>query len=218
MQKKDIPNVLSVARLFLAGVFFVVLMAYQYVPPGLGSSDIGSHNTWALLVGAGLFIIAAATDALDGHLARKWQVISVFGRIVDPLADKILVLGAFIMLAGANFADPAKLAANEWFYMVSGVYPWMVVVILLRELLVTTLRGTLEGMGVDFSAQKLGKWKMIFQSAVVPIVLIVVWIDPLRQGWPWLAWLGDLLVWATVLVTVLSGWPYVTGAAKVLKK
>lgn len=209
MQRKHIPNALTVLRLILSVAFFAVLVIYQYIPGQ-------SVNAWALPVAFGLFILAALTDALDGHLARKWQVISVFGRIVDPLADKVLVIGAFIMLAGANFADPAKLATGSWFAMASGVYPWMVVVILVREMMVTTLRATLEGQGVDFSAQKLGKWKMILQSVVVPVVLVIVWLDPAKEGWQWLVWPRDALVYATVVVTILSGWPYTTAAVRSL--
>lgn len=210
LAKKDIPNALTVLRLILSAVFFVVLLFFQY---HAGAAT----NAWVLPVATALFIVAALTDALDGYLARKWQVISVFGRIVDPLADKVLVIGAFIMLAGANFADPAKIQSGAWFAMVSGVYPWMVVVILVRELMVTTIRATLEGQGIDFSAKQLGKWKMILQSIVVPIVLIIVWIDPSREGLAWLGWVRDVLVWLTVAVTILSGLPYVTGAIKALQ-
>lgn len=210
LAKKDIPNALTVLRLVLSIVFFTVLVFYQYRPGH-------AIHAWALPVATGVFMIAALTDALDGYLARKWQVISVFGRIVDPLADKVLVIGAFIMLAGSNFVDPSKLADASWFVMVSGVYPWMVVVILVRELMVTTIRATLEGQGIDFSAKQLGKWKMILQSVAVPVVLIIIWIDPARPGYQWLIWPRDILVWTTVGVTMLSGLPYVTGAIKALK-
>lgn len=210
MQRKDIPNALTLARLALATAFFVVLNFFRF-------ADQAPAGPWLLMVATVLFIMAAITDALDGYLARKWHVESVFGRIVDPFADKILVLGAVIYLASPRFLDHAAVEQGLIRTMVSGVYPWMVVVVLARELLVTSIRGVAERQGIDFSAKKLGKWKMILQSVVVPVVLVIVAIDPTRDGWAWLGWVRDVLVYTTVIVTVISGLPYVTGAMKVMK-
>ncbi|MEM8781721.1 MAG: CDP-alcohol phosphatidyltransferase family protein [Planctomycetota bacterium] len=210
MDRKHIPNTLTLARLVLAAAFFGVLNVYRY-------GDADGNDPIVLLIAGVLFGLAAVTDALDGYYARKWHVESVFGRIVDPFADKILILGAVIYLASPRFLDPAAVAAGSIHTMVSGVYPWMVVVVLARELLVTSIRGVAERMGVDFSAKKLGKWKMILQSTVVPVVIVIVAIDPARDGWGWLAWVRDALVYATVLVTVLSGLPYVAGALRVMR-
>jgi CDP-diacylglycerol--glycerol-3-phosphate 3-phosphatidyltransferase len=186
-------------RVVLTGAF-VALVALRTAPFPVGTPSIDT----GLLVAGTLFVLAAITDALDGHLARKWNVVSKFGRIMDPFADKVLVLGAFIMLAGPAFTT----ASGE---LVSGVAPWMVVVILARELLVTSIRAILEGEGIDFSAGWAGKAKMILQAIVVPaILLILAWGAPGR-GSP-RAWAIDASVWATVLATVLSGVPYVTRA------
>src|ERR1700686_2868248 len=91
-----------------------------------------------------VYLIALITDFLDGYLARKWKVEGAFGRIVDPFVDKVLVLGSFIFFAGKNFTipmtNPTEIPQNV--KTITGVVPWMVVVILARELLVTTLRGT----------------------------------------------------------------------------
>ena len=100
----------------------------------------------------GIYIIAALTDIADGYLARKFKVESTFGRIMDPFADKVLNIGAFIYLAGSRFVDPQAVEAGTFFTMISGVYPWMVVVILARELLVTGIRGEMEGRGIKFGA------------------------------------------------------------------
>jgi CDP-diacylglycerol--glycerol-3-phosphate 3-phosphatidyltransferase len=210
MKRKDLPNYLTIGRLILAVIFFAVLNQYRYVGP-----DLSTHR-WALLAGIALFVIAAITDALDGYLARRWQVVSKFGRIMDPVADKLLVVGAFIYLAGPRFAIPHRLTDGDWAIMVSGVYPWMVVVVLLRELLVTTIRAEMESVGVKFPANVWGKLKMILQSIVVPIVLLLVWIDPLTHGWA--AWLRDLLVWSTVIVTAISGLPYITRAVSAVRQ
>ncbi|MEM8739149.1 MAG: CDP-alcohol phosphatidyltransferase family protein [Planctomycetota bacterium] len=209
MQRKDIPNRLTMLRLVLAGAFFAVLQGYRY------DGDPASP-AWILPVAVVLFILAAATDALDGHLARRWDVVSKFGRIMDPFCDKILVLGAVIYLGSPRFLDPAAVAAGDWRTMASGVYPWMVVLVLARELLVTGIRGEVEKMGIEFGANRVGKLKMVLQSVVVPVVLVIVMIDPREQ--PWLGWIRDGLVYATVAVTVLSGWPYVRASAEAFRK
>src|SRR5215831_10681530 len=87
---RHVPNILTVSRLALAAAFFVVLSPWQYEKsPALR----GSGPDWRLLFSAVLFVVAAITDALDGLLARRWGVVSVFGRVMDPFADKILVIG-----------------------------------------------------------------------------------------------------------------------------
>jgi len=208
--RRHLPNQLTVARLVLAAAFFAVLNQYRYA--GADQPQTG------LLAGAlALFLIAALTDFLDGHLARKWQVVSLFGRIVDPVADKILIIGAFVYLAGPRFIVPAGMLdrsadAAPGVEMASGVHPWMVVVILLRELGVTSIRAALESRGVDFSARWSGKLKMILQVVAVPIVLIAVWIDPVAHEA--VRWVRDLVVWATVIATIVSGLPYISGAIK----
>ncbi len=202
--RKSIPNLLTLSRLVLAGAFFVVLNQYRY------EGAAGDRQTWLLLSAFVLFIVAAITDGLDGYLARRWDAVTPFGRIVDPVADKILVLGAFIYLAGPRFLAPGS--SGE---LVTGVYPWMVVVILLRELGVTSIRGALEGMGIDFSAQRSGKLKMIFQVIAVPVLIAAVWLDPTRHEW--VRWVRDVAVWSTVVVTIVSGLPYLAGAYKALR-
>jgi len=189
-----------VARLVLAIGFFVAINQYRYVGPA-------DPQTATLLTAFILFLIAAFTDFLDGYLARRWQVVSLFGRIVDPVADKLLILGAFIYLAGPRFMIPGSEAEQ-----ISGVYPWMVIVILLRELGVTSIRAAMESRGIDFSAKSAGKWKMILQVVAVPTVLGAIWLEPGERAW--VAWTRDIVVWATVIVTILSGLPYITGAMR----
>ena len=205
---RHVPNQLTILRLILAGAFFLVLNQYRY--PG------GPHAGWWLGIAIGLFILAAITDVLDGHLARKWHVESTFGRIMDPFCDKVLILGAFIYLAGPRFVIAEAVRRGELFTMVSGVYPWMVALMLARELLVTGIRGELEGRGVQFGASVFGKLKMILQSVIVPLILLFVWLDPATPGRAWLGLARDVLVYTTVTVTVLSGWPYITSARHAL--
>ena len=199
------PNALVGVRLALSVVVFWLL----------ASHNLERHAGDRLLVAAALFILAAITDAADGFLARRWNAVTRFGRVMDPFADKILVLGSFVLLAGPAFNLPG-------IGLVSGFQGWMVVAILSRELLVTSLRGLIESSGADFSAQAAGKLKMVLQSLAVPLVLIIVGLDPL----------GDLadptgsttrtilngIAWATTLVTLISGLPYITAAIRAGEK
>jgi len=191
--RRRIPNALTIARLVLAGVFFIILARTGHAA--------GATLLWA----AGLYAVAASTDALDGYLARRWNVISRFGRIVDPFADKVLVLGGFIVLSGPAFHDGHL--------QVSGVTPLMSVVIVARELLVTSLRGLVEAEGADFSAIAAGKWKMIVQSLALPGILVVIAMAGDPTSGIARTTIG-VLAWATVLITAASAVPYVLRAAQ----
>jgi CDP-diacylglycerol--glycerol-3-phosphate 3-phosphatidyltransferase len=134
---------------------------------------------------------------------------------MDPFCDKVLVLGAFIYLAGPRFVVPQWVQGGDFFTMSTGVYPWMVAVILARELLVTSIRGEVEATGQSFAAKGAGKLKMILQAAVIPIVIFVV-VTFKTGDTPWAMWTCHVLIYLTVLVTVWSGVPYVIGAKRTL--
>ena len=205
---QHVPNALTLFRAVLAAVFFLVLNQYRYTP------EVTSHN-WILWVAMGIFIVAGITGWLDGYLARKWEVVTVFGRVMDPFCDKLLIIGALIYLSGSRFVDPIAVQEQSFFTMVSGVYPWMVVLILARELLVTGIRGEMESRGVAFGAKWSGKLKAMLQMVAIPVVLGYVAIgssEPMLRG------VRDVMVYATVLVTVASGWPYVQSAMVQLKQ
>lgn len=215
--KARIPNQLTILRLFLAAAFFVVLNTsghpWDFWP---------SVPDWALIVAIVLFIVAAITDSLDGYFARKWQVESTFGRIADPFADKVLVLGALIMLASPRFAEyyatsyvPPPRLDQHYYGMTTGVYPWMVVVIVARELLVTAIRGVVESTGQKFGANWWGKAKMILQAVVIPVCLLMVLLARHDDSRIYASIAGKLML-LTVLVTVISGIPYITGARRLL--
>ncbi|MEE2908479.1 MAG: CDP-alcohol phosphatidyltransferase family protein [Planctomycetota bacterium] len=202
--RASIPNLLTMLRAAMAVGFFVILEFYRFPDTGVVIANI------AVL----LFILAAATDVLDGHLARKWKVTSSFGRIMDPLCDKLLILGAFVYLAGPRFAIPDHEATPAPFEMATGVYTWMVVVIFARELFVTTVRAVAEGSGVAFGAKQLGKVKMVFQSIAVPVILVLA-VDLPATVHPWSGWACAVIAWTTVAVTLASGVPYLKGMAHV---
>ena len=107
--RRSLPNALTLLRLVLAAGFFGTLNAYRYPD---------TNTVWAA-VAIGIFIAAAITDALDGHLARKWGVTSKFGRLMDPFCDKVLILGALIYLAGPRFVVREWVEEGSFFTMVS---------------------------------------------------------------------------------------------------
>lgn len=214
-----LPNILTISRLLLAGAFFASLE--------LARKPL--HDEAWLSAAAALFILGAITDALDGWLARRWNAVSVFGRVMDPVADKILVIGAFIYLAGPAFLTTVVTRSNaEKPVQATAVEAWMVVVILLRELLVTSIRAMLEARGVDFSASLTGKIKMIAQSIAVPTVLGLVALgsnltgaspyDLPRPPMPdWINLSLRIVVWTTVALTILSAVPYITRGSRLLR-
>lgn len=136
-------------------------------------------------------VVAALTDWFDGYLARLLGVASALGRQLDPLVDKVIVAGCFIFLV----AVPAD----------TGLYPWMVTVVIARELVVQTLRSLIEGRGEPFGAKMAGKLKTTFQFlALIAILLCLAW--DLTEPW---RWGRDALIWLAVALTIYSGWGYV---------
>src|SRR5262245_27210913 len=164
---------------------------------------ISYHNwLWCLIV----FVAAAVTDWLDGYLARRWKLGTALGRNMDPLTDKVLVSGAFIFLLPIEG---------------TGVQPWMVTVVVLRELIITGLRSYLEGQGVKFGADWFGKLKMWLQS----IALIAIFVTLMGESyWYWLNlqdWVFGavrlVFIYAMVIATALSGLQYLWKAVALVK-
>ena len=208
---RHVPNALTGGRLLLAAVFFVMLGLYQFK----GRGDPTLLNA-AFIV----YVVALVTDFLDGYLARKWKVEGAFGRVVDPFVDKVLVIGSFIFFAGKNFIIPVS-GQPGVVTTITGVVPWMVVVILSRELLVTSFRAMSEGSGQNFGAAFSGKLKMGFQSATILVILIYVNYLHLLQDSRYLneaTMFRDFCIWATILITVASGLLYVQRAVGVYRK
>ena len=187
----------------MAAGFFVVLSFYR-------APDEGVAWLWTA---TGLFIAAALSDVLDGWLARRWNVVSLFGRIMDPLCDKLLVLGGFVVLGGQRFALSPENTPWPLLDQASGVYPWVVVVLLARELLVTAIRSVAESRGIEFPAKGAGKLKMFVQSVTLPTVMGLMAIAPPATH-PAIFWTNHILVWTTVAVTIWSGLPYLAAVRR----
>ncbi len=164
----NLPNKLTVIRV-LAVPFFVVIYSLGYT-----------------VLATILFCVASATDALDGYIARKRGLVTNFGKIMDPLADKIIVIAAFVMLV-----EDKKVAG------------WMLIVILAREFIVSGLRIVAAADGNVIAAGLSGKLKTITQMLAIPLLLLNNW--PLGNSFP----LDQVLLWICVILTIISGAEYV---------
>lgn len=176
------PNRITALRFVGALALFVILgWLGDHDPPERGPVRLAF---W-------LFIVTAATDVLDGWLARRGNTITAFGRIADPFVDKVLVLGAMVFLAVMPWSKNLLPA-------------WVVVVVLSREFLVTGIRGYVESLGGQFPADWFGKVKMVCQCVAVGIVLglhAFDWSEEVFRLWQNA---GQLFVWATLVTTVGS--------------
>jgi CDP-diacylglycerol--glycerol-3-phosphate 3-phosphatidyltransferase len=153
-----------------------------------------------------VFALAAFTDWLDGYLARKQGLTSTLGRNLDPLVDKVLTCGAYIFLLDVPNRG-------------SGLWPWMVTVVVARELLITGLRSFLEQGGAVFGADWLGKFKMVLQCAALLGIFTFLHVqrtleDPYRTT---LEVTRDILIYGMLIVTAFSGVQYLWRAALLLR-
>ncbi len=173
----NLPNILTLLRILLVPVLVVVL---------LGETENG--DLWAAIV----FALASATDAMDGYFARTRNAITSFGKLMDPIADKLLIIAALVALVSLD-----RLAA------------WVVMVIIARELTVTITRMQAQQQGVVIAANWWGKSKTIVQIAAIFCVIAF--------GEPTPAWV-DGLVYGAVAITIVSGVDYFFGLRRVLRE
>jgi CDP-diacylglycerol--glycerol-3-phosphate 3-phosphatidyltransferase len=190
---KQTPHILTFGRLILTVVFLLMILLSprfyaQGEPPFPGFLDI------AFII----LVIAGLTDVIDGLIARKLNVTSKFGRMLDPLADKVLVCGSFICFAIIGEPklfdfEPTTMAIIQW--SAAGV-------IILREVYVTTLRHIAEARGVNFAATVSGKIKMFLQSFAIGTVVIKI---AHVQTAVWGYWFTTITFAFMLIVTIISG-------------
>jgi CDP-diacylglycerol---glycerol-3-phosphate 3-phosphatidyltransferase len=186
--KRFIPNILTVGRIVLTAIFLAMIL----YSPKIGQKE--GYMDKALL----LFIITGLTDLVDGAIARKFNVASKFGRMMDPLADKVLVCGAFICFA--MIGEPKIFNLSRW---VLALIQWGTAGILIaREVYVTVLRHIAEGRGVNFAATMSGKIKMFIQSFCIGAILVKMGHV---QTVVWAYWFVAVTLAATIVITVISG-------------
>jgi CDP-diacylglycerol---glycerol-3-phosphate 3-phosphatidyltransferase len=181
----NLPNLITFSRLLLAILLFWLI-------------DLGQH--W--LIACAIFVFAAATDAIDGYIARRYGLVTVVGRILDPFVDKVIVGGAFVFLV----PQPE-----------SGVNAWMAMIVIGREMFITSLRSFLESKGQDFSATTSGKIKMVLQCVAIAASLLYLEYGRDAGSHETLAAGRDLLLWSAVAVTIYSGVAYVMRAVQLFR-
>jgi CDP-diacylglycerol--glycerol-3-phosphate 3-phosphatidyltransferase len=184
------PSVFNLPNYLTAGRFVLGVVLFVLIDLAL----------WLMCVV--VFALAATTDWLDGYLARKQGLVSSLGRNLDPLVDKVVVCGAYIFLLPVPGA---------------GLLPWMVTVVVGRELIITSLRSFLENRGATFGADWLGKLKMVLQCATLFAIFLALkapdWSEaPLGL----LVLTRDVLIYAMLAATALSGLQYLWRAAALL--
>ncbi len=195
----NLPNQITMTRLILAVLFFILICQFSIEKPNNRILDV------CLII----FIIAGLTDWLDGYLARRTNQVTSLGRMFDPFVDKVLVCGAFVFFAGSDFVDDSG-------HNVTAVAPWMVVLIIARELLVTGLRGLSESKGQAFAADAFGKAKTVIQMITAGSIMLFVAHGDLSGTGSFLAITSRALLWITVAITAYSGLNYLYKARNVL--
>jgi len=173
------PNLLTLLRIFFVPLLVAALLGEDFSAPWMGEFRL-SRDTFALLI----LLAAAATDLLDGYLARRWGQITTVGTLLDPIADKLLISAALISLV-----DIHRLPA------------WMVILIIGREFAVSGLRSIAAAGGYTIEASELGKCKMVAQVAAIALVIAGI-------RWPALNEISMLAMWTVVLFALVSAADY----------
>jgi len=197
--RMNLPNQITVGRFFLAIIVLILLSLFDYAHR--------DTQLWMIHAAFWLFLVAAISDILDGYLARRNNQITAFGRIIDPFADKLLVVGSYVLLLGDGFFDRGV--------NVAGLYAWMVVIVVARELFVSGLRGFSEASGKAFGANWWGKCKMLLQC------ICLGWILQSLSGLRDVAWFVEALpvvVHVMVIFTALSAVSYLLAAGDALSE
>lgn len=174
----NLPNKLTIFRVLLIPVFVI----FMYVP------IIGAYDKWIAL---GIFIFASLTDLLDGYIARKYNLVTNFGKFMDPLADKILVCAALICLTGLQ-----KIPA------------WVVIVIISREFIISGFRLIASDNGVVIAASYWGKFKTTFQMVMICLMLADL---------AFLSTVTAIVMWVALALTIISLVDYILKNKEIMK-
>ena len=178
----NLPNLLASLRILIAPIMFWVVLNPQVF------TQNGYDITWNYYFASLLFVLASVTDFFDGYIAREWNQTTMLGAILDPLADKMLTLAAFLGLMMEGSASA-----------------WAIYIIIVRELFITGIRIVAVSEGVDVKASWAGKVKTVAQMIAIGFLLM---------HWPF----GEELLWFAVALTLYSGLEYLWGFRKALLK
>ncbi len=183
----NLPNKLTLFRVLLIPVFVVVLLFYDF---------LGLELDIAKYIAVAIFVIASCTDAIDGYIARKYNMITNFGKFMDPLADKLLVTTAMICMIGlpANVVMPS----------------WVVVIVIAREFIITGFRLVAAEKKIVIAAGFWGKIKTVTQMVMITVLL-------LDFSAPFFVWAGYILLGLSVIFTIISATDYIIKNLDVFK-
>jgi len=186
MEKNDLeidnlPNRLTIFRILMIPVVVLLLFFADEAPDSLQKYQryFGHITCW-------VFVLASITDFLDGYIARKRNIVTVFGSFLDPIADKFLVVSSLIMLMALD-----------------RVHPIVVIILVLREMYMTSLRLLAVTEGFDVPVNSLGKWKTVAQMAAIPMLMVF-------DEWLWIDWslVGTVLIYIAAFISLLSALIY----------
>ena len=183
--KMNLPNKLAILRIILV-IPFVIFLSLA-----LEVSDNTAVSMTMRVFAAIIFVGASITDYYDGKIARKYNLITNLGKLLDPLADKILVISALVTLA-----------------KFSQISLWFVIVIIFRDLMITGLRSIVAAAGVVIAAESLGKWKTATQMIALTLIILI----------PFSFTINNILLLTPLILTVVSGVEYVIKCKNVLNK
>lgn len=200
----NLPNKISLTRIFMIPVFVLVFFLDDFMKVG--------NVSLAYAISGAIFAIAACTDFIDGYIARKYKLVTNLGKFLDPIADKVLVSTAMILLLAMKEALLRGWSYTEPIYIALAV---SICVIMARELIISAFRQIAAARGLVLAAEKLGKYKTTFQDIAITVLLVSASIPNLAGDIVCYVGLG-LFVIATVL-TVWSGITYVVKNRQVLK-
>jgi len=178
----NLPNILAFVRILLAPLLFWIILNEQVFV------EAGFHISWAYYFATLIFVIASATDFFDGYIAREWNQKTKLGAIIDPLADKMITIAAFLGLMVSSEASA-----------------WAIYIIIVRELFITGIRTVAVAEGLDIKASFAGKVKTVSQMIAIGFLLM---------HWPF----GSALLWIAVALTLYSGLEYLWGFRKAILK
>ena len=192
MSKMNLPNKLTIFRVILIVPFVVLLLGGE-------AGWFGNNILIPNLIALAIFIIASLTDLADGKIARKYNMVTNFGKFMDPLADKLLVCSALIALV-----ELGRIPA------------WIVIIIIAREFIISGFRLVASDNGVVIAASYWGKFKTTFQMVMVCLMLVNV--PGMEVMWPWLNPLTQVVMWIALVLTIVSLIDYLAKNKGVMKE
>lgn len=220
----NLPNKLTIFRIFLIPVIMIVYSISNWRINSFILPNLSIAN-FVILV---LIFIGALTDFLDGHIARKYKLVTNLGKFLDPLADKLLTCTGFIILLQQNAINQAMMSVTLKTPVTSAMFGtssllewWMVIIILAREFMVTGIRLLAAGQGKVIAANKFGKVKTTLQFITILFLLaggaVTVNGDTVNELQLWFVIAGKVLLIATLAVTIFSGYEYLVKNLDIFK-